>query len=283
MLEYDFNELDNDFITIWSSYILGESYDKTPKGLEELASLGQINAIQSLLLFYDQQLRYKDITKRVYDKIGYLENKNYEANFNEELIIQHAMRRYRNTDNAYLQYSALVNNNLSNEAHLYDYVLSKHLLAYTASKNPLILQRYYEIKKGNRKLISKLTVKRLREELRELYYKDTNNSAVAFAYAKNLFFFGSENEKFIGRNILNNLSNREFSSQLQEYIDKIGKENKQKIAEDDDEMLDRLFGDLRERLSLIDESESFIDDVCELRDKEQSDEPEQLSIFDLND
>ena len=160
MLEYDFNELDNDFITIWSKYLLYPS-GGVPYGLEELSCLGQINAIQSILLFDDKELITKNITKKVMDKIEYLEDKNYDANFNEELIIQHAMRRKRNSDNFYLIYNGLIRDNLSNQDHLH-IVLHKHLLAYyTSSNNPIILQRYYEIKKGNHKLVSKLTLKRL--------------------------------------------------------------------------------------------------------------------------
>jgi len=51
MLEYNFTELDNDFITLWSRYILTDDMKCEIKVLKELAEKGQINAIQSWYLF----------------------------------------------------------------------------------------------------------------------------------------------------------------------------------------------------------------------------------------
>jgi len=50
MLEYDFNELDNDFITIWSKYFLTNDKTAIKEYVEALAELGQINAVQSWYL-----------------------------------------------------------------------------------------------------------------------------------------------------------------------------------------------------------------------------------------
>ena len=50
MLEYDFNELDNDFVTLWSKKIVSGEDTLIFKDLTKLAELGQINAIQSWYL-----------------------------------------------------------------------------------------------------------------------------------------------------------------------------------------------------------------------------------------
>lgn len=51
MLEYDFGVLDDDFITVWSMYILTQDYNCIKGNLEKLAEMGQINAVQSWYLF----------------------------------------------------------------------------------------------------------------------------------------------------------------------------------------------------------------------------------------
>lgn len=51
MLEYNFNELDNDYITCWCKYLLTGDKKLVMKELEGLAELGQINAIQNWYLF----------------------------------------------------------------------------------------------------------------------------------------------------------------------------------------------------------------------------------------
>ena len=50
MLEYDFNELDNDFVTLWSKKIVSGEDTLIFKDLTKLAELGQINAVQSWYL-----------------------------------------------------------------------------------------------------------------------------------------------------------------------------------------------------------------------------------------
>lgn len=45
MLYRDFNELDNDYITIWSRLYCGVSMDEIKKYIRPLAELGQVNAV----------------------------------------------------------------------------------------------------------------------------------------------------------------------------------------------------------------------------------------------
>lgn len=81
MLEYDFNELDNDFITLWSKYILWNDTSSIIKPLERLAEMGQINAIQSWYLIKKQEEKNEKIDAIV---DGY-----YGKSFNEALAIAH--------------------------------------------------------------------------------------------------------------------------------------------------------------------------------------------------
>lgn len=54
MLEYDFGALDDDFITVWSMFILTQDYGCIKGSLEKLAEMGQINAVQSWYLFQNE-------------------------------------------------------------------------------------------------------------------------------------------------------------------------------------------------------------------------------------
>ena len=51
MLEYNFTELDNDFITLWSRYIVTDKIVLDMNALQELAEKGQINAVQKWYWF----------------------------------------------------------------------------------------------------------------------------------------------------------------------------------------------------------------------------------------
>lgn len=54
MLEYEFSELDNDFITLWSKYITTQDSNLIIGDLQKLARLGQVNAVQSWYLFKEK-------------------------------------------------------------------------------------------------------------------------------------------------------------------------------------------------------------------------------------
>ena len=51
MIEYNFGELDNDFITCWCKYLLTGDIKTVIKDIEKLAELGQINAIMEWYKF----------------------------------------------------------------------------------------------------------------------------------------------------------------------------------------------------------------------------------------
>lgn len=87
MLEYNFNSLDDDFITLWSNYLLYNDTSLIIKPLEELAEKGQINAIQCWYL-----LKKADQQNAVIDEIV---DRFYGDSFNEALAI--ANRIYANS------------------------------------------------------------------------------------------------------------------------------------------------------------------------------------------
>lgn len=79
MLEEDFNELDNDFITVWSRKILTNNTTRIMPALKQLAEQGQINAVQSYYL-----LKKDDEKSEIIDSIV---DSYYGDTFNEELAI----------------------------------------------------------------------------------------------------------------------------------------------------------------------------------------------------
>ena len=69
MIEYNFNELDNDFITCWCRYLLTGDCNLVMGDLEKLAELGQVNAIQEWYRF-NEVGDNKKIDERA-EKIGH--------------------------------------------------------------------------------------------------------------------------------------------------------------------------------------------------------------------
>ena len=79
MLEEDFSQLDDDFITLWSNKILTNNTSKIMPPLKQLAEQGQINAVQSYYL-----LKKDDEKSEIIDSIV---DSYYGDTFNEALAI----------------------------------------------------------------------------------------------------------------------------------------------------------------------------------------------------
>ena len=58
MLYRDFNELDNDYITICSRLYCGVSMDEIKKYIRPLAELGQVNAVQNFYMSRGERGKY---------------------------------------------------------------------------------------------------------------------------------------------------------------------------------------------------------------------------------
>ncbi len=125
MLEYDFNELDNDFITLWSKYIMTGGDMRLCKDIEQLAELGQINAIQSWYL-----IKGKDVQNETIDNYVNEFEKHNGPSANELLAIAH---RYYSQENerAYKYFSDRATGIMGGQ--------------FESNSNPLYGQRYYEL------------------------------------------------------------------------------------------------------------------------------------------
>ena len=134
MLEYDFNELDNDFITLWSKYILWNDATSIIKPLERLAEMGQINAIQSWYLIKKQEERN--------EKIDAIVDSYYGKSFNEAIAI--ACREYDRSRIELIELSKQIRENYDLGVELaqtkYDqgYIIPKEENRYFIEMNRLI-------------------------------------------------------------------------------------------------------------------------------------------------
>lgn len=251
MLEKDFNELDNDFVTIWSKMFLRDEIqfakERMPKGLSELAGLGQINAMQCVPFF----IGYKDCNY-VHDiKLNFNDDYNYEL-----LKLNRLERKYYEYTRNYTEKAPFSIFDIKQQRVI---TLKKHELEYRLTKNPLILERYYEFK-SKPGLITRLSTRKLRKELELLYSQDSENPMYAFAYAKNLYAFGNKHEKEVGKNILTKLSNREFSKTL---MDEIEKQIQKRLSEEDLRRKENFESYGRFYSSLSDREKEIVDNASE--------------------
>lgn len=232
MLEKNFNELDNDFVTCWSYYIINQELRNKFYALKVLASMGQINAMQCLPLLTDC------------GDLSYIEPENYAGSdmYNLDLLnLNRYLRKFNNQ----------VNPTYDNIIYTQEKkTLESHRLYYQLTDNPLILERYYEVK-GKTGLIIRLSTRKLRKTLELLYSKDPENAMYAYAYAKNCFFFGNEHEKEIGKNILTHLSKRELSKTVQDILDKQEKERRERKEKENKSFIDRFIASLSDKEKFI--------------------------------
>ena len=221
MLEKNFSSLDDDFITLWSTYLVNHKYKEISSNLQKLAELGQVNAIQSWYLWN------KPGTNDVID-----ENCKNLSNDSNSL--------YAKANYHYLGFMEWFRDTTKSGGPTVtiiatDYVqyLSRAIdlakIEYQESQNPLILERYLEMNLGKpfaynheptRKKEAKIiqnTAMSLRQDLIKILTQHPNTQ-IEFGLAKNLYFFmGSNKTKQRGLSLLSALSKREFSEQLTNY------------------------------------------------------------------
>ena len=202
MLEIEFNELDNDFITFWSRKILGYQSKNVYEDIRKLAELGQVNAVQCYYLWTKNLCRYNSV----------IENHLYNntrgdfkrIDFNWQLALAFAI------NNTALGKQALCN------------MLAK----FDTTQNYLILERaleisdYLNIRTGM--FVDKV---KMRKYLIAQYKNNPTNPQIAFALAKNLLFWGSTKKKQLGRQILQQLAKREYSKTFLEYNENYENQN----------------------------------------------------------
>lgn len=247
MLEYDFNQLDDDFITLWSHYILWNDAEKIIKPLERLAEKGQINAIQSWYLLKRQRDKNETIDAIV---DGF-----YGDSFNEELAIAH--REYDKSKSKlhelgdqiahyqelgyelfkkcwnkgygytlpdeknkyYVERDCLVNQ-YKNTEYARHLILAADLLenACRNTKRATVFERLFEIYASDPLIldndrIEKKTIRRTGRILANYVKEHPEDSRAKFTLAKNYVFFSEkQNEQQMGSEILSELSKRPLKS-----------------------------------------------------------------------
>ena len=221
MLEHDFTELDNDFITLWSKYIvMGEQcaiYDE----LTKLAELGQINAVQSWYLFANPDVnnpvidahlqKYGKGPNELLAKAHYYYHKE-RITEDEETIRQHGP----NSDLSEVAYN---NIQLSNYWKLCLQARKAYLEQYGYSHNILFAERFCELSRLADTNTYKKDVKYVRKVLLQQYNKGVKSPQISFALGKNLILF-KDFTSFkwqLGLDLLLELSKRELSATLQNY------------------------------------------------------------------
>ena len=246
MLEKEVSQLDQDFITMWSYYILymESGIDGlTNKALIELAEQGQINALQTYYLFY------KPGDNGVIDThIAVLENTS-GLNFNEKFAISNYYESEEKIKtNKQLLYDEIESRMKANDCfdESFDELLEeikkyKSYRYYHAAcddaiyecnktKNPLVGQRALEMSLCSMFAIARVSkseavngslYKEVKKEIKEVYKslmkeykKDPSNELIKYALGKNIVLLQSAycdvNEKVMefGKGLLRELANR---------------------------------------------------------------------------
>ena len=245
MLENDFGELDNDFITLWSRFLLSANFEIF-KQIEKLAELGQINAVQS---YYHKNSRGVNNT---IDKI--VESYN-GTDFNELLAMSNA-----NVRNEYIEKQLFPNSEaeLIEEFCVLESINEINDLRKSAIKAvyfwkaiaraeqlfetrfcPLVGERLVEMNNSikhsdystdrkNNNLLHRLKIKKISKNVRKMLmesFKSYNGNIrkfveekpqEAFALGKNCELCNGD--KALGYELLSTLAKREFSEKFSNYL-----------------------------------------------------------------
>lgn len=248
VLEYNFTELDDDFITLWSNYLLYKDTSLIIEPLKEIAEKGQINAIQCWYL-----LKKADEESQIIDSIV---DSYYGDSFNESLAIANRIHdktraelkelveqivhyhelgkrkyhidlengmtetEYRNYTNDYFdKRDALIKMYASTE---YAKQLEKAAFlteeTCKSTKSCFVFERLVEIYKGNPLILNNDRISRsdhnyIRKALRKRIKEETDHSSALFSLGKSLSFFAkNEKEEMEGTQILFKLAKRPLKS-----------------------------------------------------------------------
>ena len=247
MLEYDFNALDDDFITLWSHYILWNDSEKIIKPLERLAEKGQINAIQSWYLLKRQEDSNTTIDSIVDGFRG--------GSFNEELAIAHReydkikdkLHELRDQIAFYTEQGYALLKDRWNKGYGYtlpddqnEYYIkrdrlvdkyksseyARHLIlaadfaenACRNTKKATVFERLFEIYASNPLIldndrIEKKTIRKTGKILANYVKEHPEDSRARFTLAKNYVFFSDKQSKQAeGSRILEDLAKRPLTS-----------------------------------------------------------------------
>lgn len=267
MLEENFTPLDDDFITLWSKYIVSnENYHEISCELEKLAELGQINAIQSWYLFNKPGVN--DMIDKNCKGLGSDSNSlwakaNYEwLAFNEWIEDYETLTKKVNYQGEFfeaIKEKPLIPAGVINQTEYVRKVFQAIRAGeteYQETQNPLTLQRYLEMVASKpfeptlkEKRETKNCALQLRKELYNLFWQNPIPQ-IEFALGKNLYYFdGNKKTKQEGLQLLTDLSDRGYSKDLLDYSTK-GKQIKRKNDDDDDDFIGPIYPISPERYGL---------------------------------
>jgi len=211
-------ELDNDFITIWSHYILSQSKSAAFYEVAKLAELGQLDAQQKWFLI-SGNLQCDAVNRQV---------KEYKTdNYMQCLVLAN---KYYNAEKDLLKLLLTDMKNQDTKAGFQSYRFDITQLNYYRYLSRAISLCDEKIKSGNGTLIDQemylemvlqnplheeedlKNYRKVRSALACEYYKDNSNSEVAFALAMNYRNFGKKKLNLHKSNlILQRLSQRKLS------------------------------------------------------------------------
>ncbi len=249
MLEYDFNKLDNDFITLWSKYILWNDASSIIKPLERLAEKGQINAIQSWYLIKKQEEKNEKIdaivdgyygksfnealaiANRVYDRDrAELIELRKQISENYDLGVELAQTKYdegyiipKEENRYFIEMNRLIEEYKNTEyAKLLMYAADLTESACRSAKTVMVFERLFEIYTANPVVLDcdslhEKTIKEVgkvaRKYLKEYSdHSDEDLIRAKYTLGKNLLFFSkNKKERAEGTKILLELSKRPLS------------------------------------------------------------------------
>lgn len=204
-------ELDDDFITLWSNYIIYQDRDIILPFIENLAENGQLNAIQSWYLLKNPEAKNEKIDKIVdgfdlsssYDKILAMANRSYDKNREQISYLEETISNLHKKD---IEESDAFSHRRKNEllqvlsstsyAKYSKEALKKGLSILDTAKSPIVAENYLEMVSAFPNYLyysfNEKMIEQIKSYLLEEYKNSPDDPTVAFALAKHLHFFGND-------------------------------------------------------------------------------------------
>ena len=239
MLEVDFNELDNDFITAWSRYLTGKDKDKAIDVIKILAERGQRDALSAYFTIFG---RYSDnikVNKLLQKELEIA----YTTDFMSKIIVASTLDDDREFYPLSIKKFLLLNNEIYlngsysiSDANVMSgeelvtrnrygrllYSASNNLYdKYNQTDNILYLERFLELRKQLMIHTSSRLKLSARLQLAKMYKNNPEDAAIGYALGRNLLLLsGNRLTKKRGYKILSRLAEREYSNEINLNADK---------------------------------------------------------------
>jgi hypothetical protein len=260
MLEYSFNQLDNDFITVWCKYLLTGDKKLVMEEIRGLAEMGQINAIQAW--YYFNKVGENETIDKLVETMGDSYNETYvraRIGAKDALQIEEHNRLLAFADeehyvsgfrSGYYELTERAENSRKEIRELpfiddYYSAISRAFQIGHRTNDILVLETANEmyselsskigidsyerdmwkkIKKINSEIISHISKSYKKEKKENTSFNPLNNPRICFAYVKAILLFNEKHrEKDNAIKILKELANREYSCDLASKSKKVNK------------------------------------------------------------